>query len=38
MLDFLGFAPQAKVTQNRPRSFRQYLELVNVSARDKEVK
>jgi hypothetical protein len=38
MLDFLGLAPQAQVIQNRPRSFRQSLEPVNVSASEEQVK
>jgi hypothetical protein len=39
MLDFLGLAPQgAGNSKMRPRSFRTYLELVNVSATEKEVK
>jgi hypothetical protein len=38
MLNFLGFAPQAQVLQTRPRSFRMFLELVNVAARGEEVK
>ncbi len=38
MLDFLDLAPQAQAAQNRPRSFRTYLELDNVKASGGEVK
>ncbi len=38
MLDFLGLVSLEGDSKNRPRSFRTYLELVNVSADGKEVK
>jgi hypothetical protein len=38
MLDFLDSAAQAQVAKKRPRSFRTFLELDNVSGWAKEVK
>ena len=38
MLDFLGLAPSADGSKNRPEAFGCPLELVNVAARGREVK